>query len=639
MGRHRRAPALPRRRRPEPSSTRFPSPSAATRATSGFYEAPLADGATRAARRLPGAVRSRRPLRRRQHRLPGQPAALCVAGARRARIRRRDAAPDRRRARARLAGGARAGLSARRSTRRIPCSAARRASSRSTTSPIRGCSSRTGCRARSAAGSCSRSTARVLGPISFLKGGINDARRDHDGQPALRRRRSRRRSSASASTASSAPRAADLVGILNGIDTASGIRRAIRSCRRRYDADDLAGQARREGGGAGALRPAGRRRGAGAAARRHGLADGRSEGARSDRRASPTTCRSSTPRSSCSAPASRAIRTCGARSPRAHPDRIGVRIGFDESLAHLIEGGRRPVPDAVAVRAVRPEPDVQPALRHGAGRARRRRARRHGDRLRAGDAAAATGFMFEEYTPGRRCSDGAAAGRWRLLRATGRRWRALQVRRRWQQDYSLGPFGAGSTSEYIERAVRHERQRIRTRSGRARGLDGTGTREKRWQPKTCRPLRTGTSRQRAEVGRAGARGLLGGVVRPVQAARADGRRAGDRVRRQGDRRQAERRREPEHRRSSSRFAASRRCCSSRAARWSSRSSGSRRRTTSRRSSTSTSENWRMVRSLMSNSVNVIIIGLGPAGPDRRPLRRARQPAAARSSKASRPAVS
>ena len=49
--------------------------------------------------------------------------------------------------------------------------------------------------------------------------------------------------------------------------------------------------------------------------------------------------RSSTPRSSSSARASRAIRTCGRTLAARHPDRIGARIGFDESLAHLIEGG------------------------------------------------------------------------------------------------------------------------------------------------------------------------------------------------------------------------------------------------------------------------------------------------------------
>ena len=46
-------------------------------------------------------------------------------------------------------------------------------------------------------------------------------------------------------------------------------------------------------------------------------------------------------------------------------------------------GRRRPVPDAVAVRAVRSEPDVQPALRNGAGRARGGRAGRYGAALQS----------------------------------------------------------------------------------------------------------------------------------------------------------------------------------------------------------------------------------------------------------------
>ena len=51
----------------------------------------------------------------------------------------------------------------------------------------------------------------------------------------------------------------------------------------------------------------------------------------------------------------------------SHPTRIGARIGFDEELAHLIEGGRRPVSDALALRAVWTQPDVQYAIRYGAG--------------------------------------------------------------------------------------------------------------------------------------------------------------------------------------------------------------------------------------------------------------------------------
>jgi starch synthase len=51
-------------------------------------------------------------------------------------------------------------------------------------------------------------------------------------------------------------------------------------------------------------------------------------------------------------------------------------------IAGAPDRGRvRPVPDAVAVRAVRPEPDVQHALRHRSRRQRRRRARRHGGRV------------------------------------------------------------------------------------------------------------------------------------------------------------------------------------------------------------------------------------------------------------------
>ena len=47
-------------------------------------------------------------------------------------------------------------------------------------------------------------------------------------------------------------------------------------------------------------------------------------------------------------------------------------------------GGRRPVPDAVAVRAVRAESDVQPALRDGPAGPRDRGPCRHGAELRCG---------------------------------------------------------------------------------------------------------------------------------------------------------------------------------------------------------------------------------------------------------------
>ena len=67
---------------------------------------------------------------------------------------------------------------------------------------------------------------------------------------------------------------------------------------------------------------------------------------------------------------------------RERPDRFAARIGFDEGLAHRIEAGVRPVPHAQPLRALRAEPDVQPALRDAAGGAGGGRARRHGGGLR-----------------------------------------------------------------------------------------------------------------------------------------------------------------------------------------------------------------------------------------------------------------
>ena len=89
--------------------------------------------------------------------------------------------------------------------------------------------------------------------------------------------------------------------------------------------------------------------------------------------------RATTARSSCSAAASRATRSFFARLAARVPaaGRASTAASTNE-LAHLHRGRRRHVPDAVALRAVRPQPDVQPALRHGADRAPHRRPRRHG---------------------------------------------------------------------------------------------------------------------------------------------------------------------------------------------------------------------------------------------------------------------
>jgi starch synthase len=71
---------------------------------------------------------------------------------------------------------------------------------------------------------------------------------------------------------------------------------------------------------------------------------------------------------------------CRARAqvpgPRAVPSRLQRRTRA------LDRGRQRHVPDAFALRALRPQPDVQPALRHGADRAPHRWARRLGAALR-----------------------------------------------------------------------------------------------------------------------------------------------------------------------------------------------------------------------------------------------------------------
>ena len=65
------------------------------------------------------------------------------------------------------------------------------------------------------------------------------------------------------------------------------------------------------------------------------------------------------------------------RWPSAHPSRVGVLHRLRRAARAPGRGRRRHVPDAVEVRAVRAESDVQPALRHGADRARGGRAGRH----------------------------------------------------------------------------------------------------------------------------------------------------------------------------------------------------------------------------------------------------------------------
>jgi starch synthase len=60
---------------------------------------------------------------------------------------------------------------------------------------------------------------------------------------------------------------------------------------------------------------------------------------------------------------------------------------------------RRHVPHAVALRAVRDEPDVLATLWHAADRERHGRARRHDPRRAFGRSVAATGYLLDKLTP------------------------------------------------------------------------------------------------------------------------------------------------------------------------------------------------------------------------------------------------
>jgi starch synthase len=119
------------------------------------------------------------------------------------------------------------------------------------------------------------------------------------------------------------------------------------------------------------------------------------------------------------------------RLSAAHPDRIGVRIGFDEPLAHLIEAGAD-----IFLMPSRFEPcglsqmyslryGTVPVVRAVGGLA---------DTVTdyAPDRSAATGFVFESYTPAALLG---ALGRALALYGDREKWRALQ-RAGMEQDHS-----------------------------------------------------------------------------------------------------------------------------------------------------------------------------------------------------------
>ena len=220
-------------------------------------------------------------------------------------------------------------------------------------------------------------------------------------------------------------RGADVSGILNGIDDAvsgtrpptprspratmrerlAGKRAAARRCRPSWasSADDRRLARRRGQPADGAEGPGpGARGAAGAAAR--------------------TACSSR-----CRAPASRRWRRRSGWPQQAHPGRVAVHIGYDEALRAPPDRRRRRDRRALALRALRPDPAVRPALRHAAAGAARRRPGRHGGRrepeaIASGDA---TGFLFDAATPAafercvRRAIDVRAnPGQWASIRTT-----------------------------------------------------------------------------------------------------------------------------------------------------------------------------------------------------------------------------
>ena len=220
---------------------------------------------------------------------------------------------------------------------------------------------------------------RVLGPVQLPEGRHHVQRLRHDRQPDLRAR-----------DADAASSGAGLEGVLRGArrplrrhpqrhrhrGLESGHRSAI--CPRTSTPSDLAGKADVQARAARALRLAARRRRAGAAARRAWCRGWSTQkGLDLDRAAAPrrwstldaTWVFVGTGERALRDVAARAGRAASVARRRAHRVRRGARAPG--------RGRRRHVPDAVDVRAVRAESDVQPALRHGADRARGRRARRH----------------------------------------------------------------------------------------------------------------------------------------------------------------------------------------------------------------------------------------------------------------------
>ena len=117
---------------------------------------------------------------------------------------------------------------------------------------------------------------------------------------------------------------------------------------------------------------------------------------------------------------------------RARPGPLRGALHLRRGARPPDRGRRRHVPDAVAVRALRAHPDVQPALRHRAHRARHRRPRRHRRALGPGRPAAAPASASTPPTAPGSC--GPSTRPWRPSR-TGRPGTRL-MRNGMEKDFS-----------------------------------------------------------------------------------------------------------------------------------------------------------------------------------------------------------
>ncbi len=189
-------------------------------------------------------------------------------------------------------------------------------------------------------------------------------------------------------------RAGETAGILNGIDTTPGIP-ATRSAYRGVTTTSTASQ--RKAHNKAALQ---HRLGLRCRCERTPAGGGQpphpSEGAGSAGQRSATNSRRAGRNWRCSAAANAGCRMRSSTWRARYPGQFAAVIGYDEGARSPDRGRRRHLPDAVALRALRTEPDVQPALRHAAGRARHRRAGRHGVDTKGGRSHGhANGFAFD----------------------------------------------------------------------------------------------------------------------------------------------------------------------------------------------------------------------------------------------------